>query len=128
MDYLFQYEVYSKLVGNREDKRSDVDLNERDSQDEEENPQYWKATIGNQQLMNQRFGYDQESLIRDFTLIPSYTQNVDLKKVSVRKRDCLIITTKKIDVKERETDSKKKKKQSQISMLITMDELRTYLK
>jgi hypothetical protein len=73
MDYLFQYEVYSKLVGNREDKRSDVDLNERDSQDEEENPQYWKATIGNQQLMNQRFGYDQESLIRDFTLIPSYT-------------------------------------------------------
>ena len=108
MDYLFQYEVYSRLVG-REDKRSHVDMNERESDDEEENPQYWKATIGLNQPRKQRFAYLQTdvSSIREFTLVPRYTKNVDLKKVSVRKRDCLIITTKKINVKEKKVDKKK---------------------
>lgn len=83
MDYLFQYEVNSRLIG-REDKRSHADMNEQESDDEEENPQYWKATISLSQPENQRYtarDYEYEpddGTIRGFTLVPRYTKNVDL--------------------------------------------------
>ena len=78
--------MYSRLLGRENKDKSHADKDELELLDEEEVPQYFLATLNTE----------------DSKLMVEETEDVDLRKVMIRRHFCMLLCPRKIPVKNPE--------------------------